>query len=102
MKQKLKIIFTALGFIAFFFAGAFWQKWQLLESGVFKLTKPLKLQASPDTTGTLPAGTTLYKYASAGEIETFVIFLQTKNLGLLKPHNFDNQLTVNPIDGYLE
>ncbi|WP_153912779.1 hypothetical protein [Shewanella sp. TC10] len=98
----MKFIGITLGFIFCFYAGAFWQKWQLLESGAVELTKPLTLQSSPDAIGELPKGTILYPYSSTGSIETFVIFVNSKNLDLLKLHTFEQRLTVVPIDGYSE
>ncbi|GIB35110.1 hypothetical protein VCSRO91_3662 [Vibrio cholerae] len=102
MEALLKFISTILGFIFCFSAGVFWQKWQLLESGAVELTKPLTLQSSPDAIGELPKGTILYPYSSTGSIETFVVFVNTKNLDLMQIHNFEQKLTVTPIDGYSE
>ncbi|WP_394129643.1 hypothetical protein [Shewanella maritima] len=96
----MKFIGIILGFIFCFIAGVFWQKWQLLESGAVELTTPLTLQSSPDAIGELPKGTILYPYSSTGSIETFIVFVNTKNLDLLKLHTFEQRSTVAPINGY--
>ncbi|WP_394495603.1 hypothetical protein [Shewanella sp. ENK2] len=98
----MKLIAIILGFIACFFAGSYWQKYQLLESGPAQLTEPLLLQSNPSAIGELPEGTILYPYSSDGGIETFVVFVSTKSLDLLIPHKFEQKFTVAPIDGYVE
>lgn len=85
-----------------FLVGALWQKWSLLESGSVELTKALALQVSPESLGKLPAGTILYPYSSFGGVTTFVVFVNTKNMDALKPHQFENAFTVAPVDGYVD
>lgn len=83
----------------FFIAGMYYQKWDLLESGTVKLTTDLELQASPENMGLLPKGTIMYPYSS-GDTETFVIFVNTKNLNVLKAVQLKQPMTVAPINAY--
>jgi hypothetical protein len=57
------------------------------------------LQESPENIGLLPKGTIMYPYSS-GDTETFVIFVNTKNLNVLEAVQLENPMTVAPIDAY--
>ncbi len=85
-----------------FFAGAFWHKWQLLESDPVSLTQTLTLQASPENIGALPKGTILYPYSSGPDIETYIVFVNSTYLNSAEPVQFEHKLTVAPLDGYSE
>ncbi|WP_133406915.1 hypothetical protein [Parashewanella tropica] len=96
----MKLIGILILTVASFFAGSFWQKWSFHEHDVVTLTEALELQASPTNIGTLPAGTTLYPYSYKGEVATFVVFINTKQLNKLKPQKFKHNFTVAPISAY--
>lgn len=44
----------------------------------------------------------MYPYSHGPSINTYVVFVNTKNINLLKPVSFANFLTVSPIEGYSE
>ncbi|CAK8717178.1 hypothetical protein GCAAIG_06605 [Candidatus Electronema halotolerans] len=87
--------------VASFLAGILWSKHHLLESGPMLLTSSLTLASASNGKGTLPEGTILYPY-SKHDTNTYVVFVNTKNLDLLKPISFEQYLTVAPITGYRE
>ena len=94
-------ILIAISVISFF-SGAFWYKWQLLESSPVYLTQTLSIQATPKNIGILPKGTVLYPYSNGPDIETYIIFVNSKYLNAIKPAEFKNYMTVAPLDGYSE
>jgi hypothetical protein len=98
----LKVILVFVFGVVCFVLGSFWNKASLLESNVVELMQPLTLQHSPDNLGILPAGTKMYSYQSGPSTETFVVFVNTQNMSVLKPTNLDHFMTVDPIDGYIE
>ena len=98
----MKTVLLLISLLVAFFAGSYWEKWKLLNSGPVVSSKPLKLQNSPEKIGELPEGTVLYSYSSDYGVETFVVFINTKNLDVLNKHEFDKASTLAPIDGYVE
>jgi hypothetical protein len=99
--MKILKIFSIIIFgAACFFGGIFWQKYKLLESGIYELQEPLTLQSSKGSRGLLPKGTIIYEYSSGPSINTYVTFINTKNINTLKPIRLEHYLTVSPIDGY--
>ena len=100
-----KISFTFLFVIlslVIFFAGGVWEKHKLLEGGATQLQNDLILSVGSEGTGILPKGTTMYPWSTGPSINTYVVFVNTKNTNLLKPINFEHYLTVDPIEGYSE
>lgn len=99
--MKIKtIVFELLLSCTSFFLGIIWSKHQLLNKGALELNEPLILQTSPENTGILPKGAILYPYKYSGEIATFIMFVNTQNLNLLEPINFEHNFTVSPIYAY--
>ena len=98
----LKYIGIIVLIILSFTAGAFWNHYSFLNQGAFQLNSSLKLQSTENDDGLMPKGTVFYPYSYKGEIATFVVFVNTKNLNLLEPVKFENSSTVSPIDGYGE
>lgn len=98
LRYFLLILVSAISFVA----GAFWHKWQLLESDPVSLTQTLSVQASPENIGVLPKGTILYPYSDGPDIETYMVFVNSKYLNSIEPVQFQNHLTVAPLDGYSE
>jgi hypothetical protein len=96
----IKFISILIFGILCFSGGFLLQKHKLLESEIYELREPLVLQASPDHEGLLPKGTVLYHYSSGPSTDTYVVFVNSKSLNVLKPISFENWLTVSPIDGY--
>ncbi|EAW29114.1 hypothetical protein ATW7_03312, partial [Alteromonadales bacterium TW-7] len=76
--------------------------WQLLESDPVSLTQTLSVQASPENIGVLPKGTILYPYSDGPDIETYIVFVNSKYLNSIESVQFQNRLTVAPLDGYSE
>jgi hypothetical protein len=50
----------------------------------------------------LPVGTTLYSFNAGPDTETFIIFVNTNNLNAIEPIKFEHNMTISPIDGYIE
>ena len=98
MKYFVLIIVSILSFIA----GAFWFKWQLLESKPVSLTQTLSVQSSPDNIGVLPKGTILYPYSDGPDVETYILFVNSKYLNAIEATEFENIMTIAPLDGYSE
>lgn len=98
--------FSLIGILIFgllsFVAGSLWQKHTLLESGAVALSETLTLQGNSSELGALPKGTVLYPYSSGPSIDTFAVFVNTKNQNILEPISFEHYMTVSPIDGYQE
>ena len=88
--------------VVMFLTGVFWEKQRILESGPLELTSPLTLNNERGALGKLPEGTILYPYSHGPSINTYIVFINTKNMNLLKPIRFEHHLTVSPIDGYGE
>ena len=95
IKAFLSLALLAIGFGA----GVLWNKYDFLNRPIV-LTEALVLQESPNQIGSLPKGTVLYPYSYGPSIPTFVVFVNTKDLNLLKPIEFDRPMTVAPLDGY--
>ena len=87
---------------AAFTAGVFWEKHRVLESGPLQLTSPLQLVGEKGDSGLLPKGTIMYPYLDGPSINTYVVFINTKSMDVLKPIHFKNYLTMSPIEGYAE
>ena len=85
-----------------FLGGVYWHKSSLFNTSAFITTQALTLQQSSDHLGVLPVGTTLYAFNSGPDTETFIIFVNTKNLNVIEPIEFENGMTISPIDGYIE
>ena len=102
MEFELRYFLLILVAAISFGAGAFWHKWQLLESDPVSLTQTLSVQASPENIGMLPKGTVLYPYSDGPDIETYIIFVNSKYLNAIEPVHFEHRLTVAPLDGYSE
>jgi hypothetical protein len=51
---------------------------------VFQTTEPLELHAKNGTTGSLPAGTALYRYSVLPEITTYCVFVGLKERDILE------------------
>ena len=99
--NKSLYIFSLIGVAALaFISGIFWSKHELLDNSTFKLLKPLTLQTTPTATGELPVGTILYKYSNGNDIDTFIVFVNTKDLKYLESTKLDRLFTVAPLDGY--
>ena len=100
--KSLKLIVVLILVPVIFVAGIMWEKHRVLESGPLQLISPLKLTGENGSSGQLPEGTVLYPYSHGPSINTYVVFINTKHMNLLKPITFDNYLTVSPIEGYGE
>ena len=100
--KALKYISVTFLLVVAFTAGVVWEKHRVIESGPFQLTSPLILSGEQGKTGQLPEGTVMYPYSFGPSINTYVVFINTKNMNLLKPISFENYLTVSPIEGYSE
>ncbi|SIT03293.1 hypothetical protein [Neptunomonas antarctica] len=98
MRYFVLILVSILSFAA----GAFWFKWQLLESKPVSLTQTLSVQSSSDNIGVLPKGTILYPYSDGPDIETYILFVNSKYLNAIEAVGFENIMTVAPLDGYSE
>lgn len=101
---NLKIV-KAISILVFgllcFASGSFWSNMQIIESNPVRLTQPLTVQLSPDQLGIIPKGTTLYQYSSGPSTETYVLFINSKNLSVVEPVVFQNFMTIDPLDGYI-
>jgi hypothetical protein len=101
--NKIKYIILLLFATVIAFAGGlYFHKYNSLEAPKYKLIEPLKLQAELNEVGTLPKGTILYEYEHGPSIDTFIVFVNTKNLSSLEPIQFEHKFTVSPIDAYKE
>ena len=98
--KYLKIIGILVYGLLCFVAGNLWHKHILLESGAVILSDTLTLQGDSAELGSLPKGTVLYPYYSGPSIDTFVVFVNTKNQNIMEPITFEHYMTVSPIDGY--
>jgi len=98
----MKYIAT-LGILLFgllcFVTGNIWYKYTLLDSALI-LTETLTIQSDSKQLGRLPKNTILYPYSSGPSIDTYVVFVNTKNRDVLKPVSFERYMTVAPVDGY--
>lgn len=101
MKQ-IKLMTVLILSPLIFVAGILWEKHRVLESGPLQLIAPLKLTGENGNAGQLPEGTVLYPYSHGPSISTYVVFINTKHMNLLKPINFEHYLTISPIEGYGE
>ena len=66
----------------------------------FLLKDPLVLQSDTGDLGQLPKGTEMYSFRYLGEIATFVVFVNTKQLSSLEPVTIEKPQTMSPIDAY--
>ena len=98
----MKYFFVAFLLILSFFSGVLWERHRVIEGGALELRVSLNLSGGSGDPGVLPKGTVLYPYSTAGSHETFVVFVNTKELSLLEPVNFKNYLTVSPVEAYSE
>jgi hypothetical protein len=98
----LKLFSVIVLCAASFLGGIYWHKSSLLNTSTFITTQALTLQQSPDQLGVLPVGTTLYSYNDGPDTETFIIFVNTNNLNAIEPIKFKHNMTISPIDGYIE
>ena len=96
----IRIVSIILFGVFCFVSGILWQKHKIIQTNIFELQEPLILQVSPGNEGFLPKGTILYHYSNDLDIDTFIAFINTKNLDVMKPISFERYLTVSPIDGY--
>lgn len=78
------------------------EKHRVIESGPLRLAAPLKLSGEKGYVGQLPEGTVMYPYSHGPSINTYVVFINTKSINLLKPVSFEHYLTVSPLEGYGE
>lgn len=101
MKIIFSIIMAVLLATISFFLGMKWEKYRILESDTLELQTPYVLQSEKGL-GTLPVGTILYPYSSGPSIETFMVFINTKNLSALEPFSFEKPFTMVPLNAYSE
>lgn len=93
------ILFSASSFLG----GIIWHKHQLLNGHAVELTETIPLTTMAGATGLLPKGTVLYPYNSfffGEDIPRYIVFITTKQLGLLQPIQFEHPFTVAPIEAY--
>ncbi|WGL17727.1 hypothetical protein PVT68_05380 [Microbulbifer bruguierae] len=99
----MKLIFSTIVLVLLmaisFSLGMKWEKYRILESDSLELKTPFVLQSEKGK-GQLPVGTILYPYSSGPSIDTFVIFVNTKNLNALEPFSFEKPFTMVPLDAY--
>lgn len=100
--KLLKLFSIIVLSAACFLGGIYWHKSSLLNTSAFTTTQALTLQQSPEHLGMLPVGTTLYSFNAGPDTETFIIFVNTNNLNAIEPIKFEHNMTISPIDGYIE
>jgi hypothetical protein len=83
-----------------FIAGWYAREYELLNGPRYALTQPLKLSAGLNSSGELPAGTVLYRYRALGEIDAFVVFVNTKRLDALHIQPSGKAFLRSPIEAY--
>lgn len=86
--------------VVMFVAGWYAREYQLLDGPRYTLAQPLKLETRSNTSGDLPAGTVLYEYSVLGEIATFVVFVNTKRLDVLRLEPSGKAFLRSPIEAY--
>lgn len=104
MIGKVILVLAVISFgVVSFFAGMQWKQKNLGTLEKFKLGNSIEVQLTPNSKGSIPAGTTLYKYAILPETRTFLMFVNIKNESLLVPHDQEGKYNlVSPLDGYLK
>ena len=83
MGNAIKFIGVVILAVAAFAAGWLGREYQLLGSR-YRLTQPLSLAVEGKSAGTVPAGVVLYHYRALGEIDTYMVFVNTKRLDVLR------------------
>lgn len=98
--MMIRSIAIVVSCIVCFGLGVLWSKYSLLNDAVITKSE-LKLQADSNQIGLLPEGSTLYPYSS-GSTETYILFVNSKNLNLLESVEHQHTMTVSPIDAFFD
>jgi hypothetical protein len=85
-----------------FGAGILWNKHKLLESGMYELKAPLTIASTENQKGLLPVGSVLYRYSYGPSIDTFLVFINTKDLDAFEPIVPEHRFMVSPMNGYIK
>lgn len=100
VKKIMCITITLVLCAAAFYAGTKWKERTLGTLPMYHLKESIKLQLSPEHIGSLPAGSTIYKYSAKGETVTYFVFFSMENRMIIerfRPKKFN---TVSPLSGY--
>ena len=103
MKTALKAIAFILSLTAAFLVGRLYQNHQLLNSGRYVTTQPLKLYSNTGApSGVLPEGVTLYNFGGPDEFPHFVLIVGTKALSTLQPDTASSSFSRVPAEAAVE
>ncbi|GAB2615328.1 hypothetical protein [Novilysobacter erysipheiresistens] len=103
MKIALKAIALIISFAIAFLAGRMYQQHQLLSSGRYLTTQPLKLYSNTGApSGVLPEGVTLYDFDGPDEFPHFLLIVGTKALNTLQPDTAKSEFSRIPAEAAVE
>ena len=103
VKIALKAIALTISLAIAFLAGRFYQQHQLLNSGRFVTTQPLKLYSNTGApSGILPEGVTLYDFDGPDEFPHFLLIVGTKSLNTLQPDTSNLEFSRIPAEAAVE
>lgn len=103
MKIALKAIVFTLSLAAAFLVGRLYQHHQLLDSGRYVTTQPLKLYSNTGApNGVLPEGVTLYSFGGPDELPHFLLIVGTKALNTLQPDATNSSFNRVPAEAAVE
>ena len=103
MKIALKVIALTILLVAAFLAGRLHQQHQLLNSGRYITTQPLKLYSNTGApSGVLPQGVTLYDFGGPDEFPHFLLIVGIKALNTLQPAKGDDGFSRVPAEAAVD
>ncbi len=91
----------AAGLLIAFFGGEVWMENRLLAGDRYRITQELELQVTPAQIGTLPVGTTLYKYDVSSDTTVYLAFVELKRRDVVVADTEPAGAVVKPISAYL-